>query len=453
MNLSLSHTYSVSDLIQTLIISITTTTITPQSEPSSSVTDMSSSQGYHHRLGKRERLINPMKLPPPSSLPKNNQPIPIVGVTTTTTTIMSESLLPLPFLPDELVVEILSRLPVKSLMQFRCVCKSWLSLISDPYFMKKHLHLSSTHFTPHHRIILSATTAEFHLKSCSVSSLFNDPSTVCEDLNYPVKNKFRHDGIVGSCNGLLCFAIKGDCVLLWNPSIRVSKKSPPLGNNWRPGCFTAFGLGYDHVNEDYKVVAVFCDPNQFFSECKVKVYSMASHCWRKIQHFPHGFSPYQNSGKFVSGTLNWAANHYVGSSSLWVIVSLDLHKETYREVLPPYYEKEDCSTPTLGVLRGSLCMNYDYRKTHFVVWMMKDYGVRESWVKLVTIPYLPNPEDFSYSGPYYISENGEVLLMFEFDLILYDPRDNSFKYPRIESGKGWFDAEVYVETMVSPMKH
>ena len=85
--------------------------------------------------------------------------------------------------------------------------------------------------------------------------------------------------------------------------------------------------------------------------------------------------------------------------------------------------------------------------------MMKDYGMRESWFKLVSIPYLPNPKDFSYSGPYYVSENGEVLLMFEFDLILYDPRDNSFKYPRIESEKGWFDAEVYVETLVSPMKH
>jgi hypothetical protein len=97
-------------------------------------------------------------------------------------------------------------------------------------------------------------------------------------------------------------------------------------------------------------------------------------------------------------------------------------------------------------------MNYDYKKSDFVVWLMKDYGVRESWIKLLTIPYLPNPEDFSYSGPYCISENGEVLLMFEFDLILYDPRDNSFRYPRIEGGKGWFDAEVYVESLVSPMK-
>nr|AFK44336.1 unknown [Lotus japonicus] len=178
--------------------------------------------GSSHRVSstrKRERPINPTDqtsllqlLLPPSSVQKQSH---------LKQSQQNQAMAVATFLPDELVVEILSRLPVKSLLKFRCVCKSWMLLISDPYFIKKHLHLSkqSTLFN-HHRIILSATTAEFHLKSCSVSSLFNSTSTVCEDLNYPVKNKYRHDGIVGSCNGLLCFAIKGDCVLLWNPSIR-----------------------------------------------------------------------------------------------------------------------------------------------------------------------------------------------------------------------------------------
>ncbi|XP_028792397.1 F-box/kelch-repeat protein At3g23880-like [Neltuma alba] len=367
----------------------------------------------------------------------------------------------LPFIPNELIEEILSRLPVTSLLQLRCVCKSWKSLISDPYFIRKHL-LSSTQDTSlnHQRIMLSSTTAEFNLKSCAVCSLIDEPSIISEELNYPVKNKFRHDGIVGSCNGLLCFAIKAERVLLWNPSIRVSKKSPSLDNNWRPGCYTAFGLGYDHISDDYKVVAVFCDPGEqhHISKTSAKVYSLATNSWRKIQDFPNGFTPYHDFGKFVSGTLNWPARCSFGSRSvnstpdpLWVIVSFDLQKETYRQVLPPAYEKEVSSRPSLGVLGGCLSMSYDYKKTHFVVWIMKDHGVRESWVRLVTIPYLPNPEDFSYSQPFCVSENGQILLMFEFDLVLYDTRDKSFKYPRIENGKGWFDAEVYIESLVSPL--
>ncbi|KAL7177376.1 hypothetical protein ACSBR2_030683 [Camellia fascicularis] len=50
----------------------------------------------------------------------------------------------LPNLPKEITEdEIFSRLPVKSLLQFRYVSKSWRSSISNPQFMKTHLDLSS----------------------------------------------------------------------------------------------------------------------------------------------------------------------------------------------------------------------------------------------------------------------------------------------------------------------
>ncbi|XP_062015337.1 putative F-box protein At3g51171 [Rosa rugosa] len=41
---------------------------------------------------------------------------------------------------EDVIAEILARLPVKSLMRFRCVCKSWRALISESYFVKKHLN-------------------------------------------------------------------------------------------------------------------------------------------------------------------------------------------------------------------------------------------------------------------------------------------------------------------------
>ncbi|KAF7146712.1 hypothetical protein RHSIM_Rhsim04G0209700 [Rhododendron simsii] len=40
----------------------------------------------------------------------------------------------LPDIPPALVKEILSRLPIRSLLRFRCICKPWLKLISDPQF-------------------------------------------------------------------------------------------------------------------------------------------------------------------------------------------------------------------------------------------------------------------------------------------------------------------------------
>lgn len=43
----------------------------------------------------------------------------------------------MPFLTDDLVVEILSRLPLKSFCRFKCVCKSWLAFSSDPHHRQK----------------------------------------------------------------------------------------------------------------------------------------------------------------------------------------------------------------------------------------------------------------------------------------------------------------------------
>ena len=40
-------------------------------------------------------------------------------------------------LTDDLVVDILSRLPFKSFCRFKCVCKSWLTFSSDPHYCQK----------------------------------------------------------------------------------------------------------------------------------------------------------------------------------------------------------------------------------------------------------------------------------------------------------------------------
>ncbi|OWM74640.1 hypothetical protein CDL15_Pgr005220 [Punica granatum] len=50
-----------------------------------------------------------------------------------------------PHLPEEMIYEILVRLPVKSLCRFRCVSTLWRTIISDPHFVSSHLARSSAH--------------------------------------------------------------------------------------------------------------------------------------------------------------------------------------------------------------------------------------------------------------------------------------------------------------------
>ncbi|KAK4737218.1 hypothetical protein R3W88_000915 [Solanum pinnatisectum] len=41
-------------------------------------------------------------------------------------------------LPEDLVVDILLRLPLKTLARFKCVCKHWCAFIKSMNFIEKH---------------------------------------------------------------------------------------------------------------------------------------------------------------------------------------------------------------------------------------------------------------------------------------------------------------------------
>uniref|UniRef100_A0A0D9VUC7 F-box domain-containing protein n=1 Tax=Leersia perrieri TaxID=77586 RepID=A0A0D9VUC7_9ORYZ len=51
-------------------------------------------------------------------------------------------------LPDDLVEEILLRLPARSILRCRAVCKSWLSLTSCPDFLRAHVHHARSRPSP-----------------------------------------------------------------------------------------------------------------------------------------------------------------------------------------------------------------------------------------------------------------------------------------------------------------
>ncbi|KHG07541.1 hypothetical protein F383_34625 [Gossypium arboreum] len=126
----------------------------------------------------------------------------------------------------------------------------------------------------------------------------------------------------------------------------------------------------------------------------------------RIQDFP--FEVFSNeAGKHVDGTLNWAV--FSGQDGDFSIVSLDLARETYKEVTQPCYG-DGVDERTLGVLDGCLCVLCSYRKLYADVWVMKEYGKRESWTKLVSIPYLPYERLQCFIEKY----NSQLGLLMEF---------------------------------------
>ncbi|KAG8390674.1 hypothetical protein BUALT_Bualt01G0108200 [Buddleja alternifolia] len=354
-----------------------------------------------------------------------------------------------PIFPEEIITEILSRLPVKSLLKFRCVSKSWRSLISTKHFIKSHLTISTknTKFN-HHSIISTLLHPYYTLKSCSLHSLLYNPITYAVDFDYPMKNPKNSVRIVGCCNGLVCIAINGKYFFLWNPSTKQHKKLPDVDGKMKNDLFiTKYGFGYDECNDDYKVVGIV---SGFFSvgrfETMVKVYSLRTNSWKKIEVFKDGL-PFDINGKFVSGKLHWGRRN--GSNSKWDVVYFDLDSEICGTVEQPSYVEGGFS-PSLGVLGECLCVLCDFPETSVDVWVLKRYGVKESWDKVVTVPYsLRDPWKGPYSTPLFIGPKGEVFLVYGSSFVMYDPKDNWFKRPDMVDFGAFLEADVYVESLVS----
>ncbi|KAK4737060.1 hypothetical protein R3W88_000757 [Solanum pinnatisectum] len=103
-----------------------------------------------------------------------------------------------PFLPPEVIVEIISRLTVKFLLKFRSVSKSWLALISSPEFVKSHMSFSFNKNI--YDRVMEESNLDYLMKKSGISFL-----------------------IEGSVNGFHCLVNEVDEIFLWNPTIRKYK--------------------------------------------------------------------------------------------------------------------------------------------------------------------------------------------------------------------------------------
>lgn len=74
-------------------------------------------------------------------------------------------------LPEDALIEILARLPVKSLIRFTCVCKYWLFLIRSPEFATKH-YCSRLNYLSENNIEFDSVLALFN-PGCSISIFSN----------------------------------------------------------------------------------------------------------------------------------------------------------------------------------------------------------------------------------------------------------------------------------------
>ncbi|XP_027124074.1 F-box/kelch-repeat protein At3g06240-like [Coffea arabica] len=295
-----------------------------------------------------------------------------------------------PNVPQELIIDVLLRLPAKSVGKFRSVSKSWRSLLSDPVFIKAHLDL---HLHHSQKFILSSSPPT---EKSTLSTLSFNPTGSADNDGVSKKltlleNKLTGATIIGSCNGLVIVSkfkrrSPDTKYYLINPTTMelVGIPANPLAPWARRG---GIALGYDRSNDDYKIV-MFFGSDKVNNDAYLDVFSLRSGTWRRIDVLCD--RPADVKGVFLNGAVHW-----LGECDGSLIMSCDLSSEEFKPLPGPSSPPEDSFFDRIAVFGGCLAVvaftgystkvSMMNRGFYMDVWMMKEYGVQESWTK-----YRPN---------------------------------------------------------------
>ncbi|XP_042477844.1 F-box protein At3g07870-like [Macadamia integrifolia] len=306
-------------------------------------------------------------------------------------------------LPFEIIKDILSRLPVKSLMRFR--------------------------------------------------------------FDIPFQGLWHRVEILGSCNGLLCLFVAERLpgfrhispIYLWNPSTREYKRVPdaPVGS---PRICeignTVLGFGYDPIKNEYKVVRIIyiCERtlDSLIWKSDVRVYSLGTGKWKKLGNAPFNIRNSSSSKAIVNGSIHWLATQEINSEMSELIISFDVRNEVFREIpLPSCVEaKQHCNFVT--ILGGCLSLIGSFPGNYVEIWLMKDYGVNGSWTKQFTIEWSYAPYRNSIDlFPLEILKSGEILIVKNSKkLVLYDPESRGERDLGIHGLPDHFNSFIFMESLV-----
>lgn len=361
-------------------------------------------------------------------------------------------------LPADVVMDILSRLPAKTLIRFSSVRKSFYSLIRTPVFISKHLHFHTSNTS--HLLIVPQ-----NLSSGNPCSLLcdNDKNTRQATFDLPPKTKTPTASVLGSSNGLVCiedrFGLQ-QAVYLWNPSICSYKTLPPSCfseqlKHW--STYAVFGFGFCEFDSDYKVVRVVYRPDDcgnFMGKVKpeVEVYSLKKDSWSKVAGIVVPRVAESGSVAFANGGVHWLAAKKI-LTVFEVILAFDLKDEVFRELglpkkLVKVFEERAMGLVSFGIKEfgGSLSLfvNCFPSDESWSVWWMKEYGNAKSWTKQFTV-VLPHGK---VDRVFVFTKNGKIIAeTYDRKLVSYDPEKKNVQ--DIVLGDGRYGAlGTFTESLV-----
>ncbi|KAK7318643.1 hypothetical protein RJT34_03347 [Clitoria ternatea] len=316
------------------------------------------------------------------------------------------------YIPQELINEILLRLPVKSLLRFKCVSKLWFSLISNPRFAKSHFDLAAS---PTHRFLLRSKHNDPQVKSFNIEVLLDDDDSDVVNLDFPKPTpvpEHRYDPRIhiwglplwnmGSCRGFILLSNYMGDLMVWNPSTGVCRRIPDSPSDL-PAAYLN-GIGYDESTDDYLVVLLgvnpLYDPNEEYDAdavtdwpTRIQFFSFKTNEWVQVDgDYPQYIDNFYEelfTGFFLNGALHWQV--ISKDKQVNVILAFDLKRRSLSEIPYPQ-DLQELIDPTtqkiyLRVMGECLTLTkFISEDDKFEFWVMKEYKVPSSWTLIHALP-------------------------------------------------------------------
>ncbi|XVF46957.1 hypothetical protein PTKIN_Ptkin03bG0070100 [Pterospermum kingtungense] len=355
-------------------------------------------------------------------------------------------------LPETVIMDILSKLPVKSLIRFRCVSKPWCSSFQTPHFISKHHHnnLKNSNLNLLLKRCHGNTRNDIHYFS-SLSTEKGKKFSVKENIHLPFfENCWFAPIVSGPCNGLLCLH-DHDKVALWNPSTREFKVLPKSSVQSHPSLdFTSYGclgFGFDSTTDDYKVVRFVTN---YFKEDEeggdlgdwnhqVELYSVKSDSWKEIS--VPDVQPYDSPlfNNYINGFYYWPAT----GDTDYLILAFDMANEKFSTLplpefggaLADYYLKLLDFNGSLG----AIVYPREGTEKSFDLWVMNGSWTREFSIE--SVPGVERPLGFWKNGELFLEGSNN-------ELVLFDPATLEVKNVGIHAHPGTMQLIAYVESLI-----
>ncbi|CAL9248879.1 unnamed protein product [Arabidopsis halleri] len=242
-------------------------------------------------------------------------------------------------LTNDLIMEILSRLPSKSVAKFRCVSKRWASMFASPYF--KELFMTKSSAKP--RLLFAIAENRTLEKEDCVWSFFSSPqlenpyekssSTLVAAAEFHVK--FSPDGLLINYYGdIKYFSIGYASGLIYIYGNRYQAR--PLICNPNTGRYAILPyrytyrkaysfFGFDPIDKQYKALSIAYPSGP--GRNKILTFGDGDLTWRKIK-CPIPRPGIKSHGICINGVLYFLAER-VELSFDYVIVCFDVRSEKF----------------------------------------------------------------------------------------------------------------------------